>query len=119
MQRVEEARELSGDCRCKSSKCRVIPDGYERARTEGRKCSKSVFEKVEQSSKAEKSQCVTNALHVLQNIRKLALYCTEKVCLPDGESNPGLPRDRRGYLPLYYRGLAVDEGKRNADPNFQ
>ena len=27
--------------------------------------------------------------------------------LPDGESNPGLPRDRRGYLPLYYRGLAV------------
>ena len=24
--------------------------------------------------------------------------------LPDGESNPGLPRDRRGYLPLYYRG---------------
>ena len=28
----------------------------------------------------------------------------EKVVLPDGESNPGLPRDRRGYLPLYYRG---------------
>ena len=28
-----------------------------------------------------------------------------KHCLPDGESNPGLPRDRRGYLPLYYRGL--------------
>ena len=28
-----------------------------------------------------------------------------KSCLPDGESNPGLPRDRRGYLPLYYRGL--------------
>ena len=27
-------------------------------------------------------------------------------CLPDGESNPGLPRDRRGYSPLYYRGLA-------------
>ena len=25
--------------------------------------------------------------------------------LPGGESNPGLPRDRRGYLPLYYRGL--------------
>ena len=24
--------------------------------------------------------------------------------LPDGELNPGLPRDRRGYLPLYYRG---------------
>jgi hypothetical protein len=27
--------------------------------------------------------------------------------LPDGESNPGLPRDRRGYLPLYYRGDAL------------
>ena len=25
--------------------------------------------------------------------------------LPGGESNPGLLRDRRGYLPLYYRGL--------------
>ena len=24
--------------------------------------------------------------------------------LRDGESNPGLPRDRRGYSPLYYRG---------------
>ncbi len=27
-----------------------------------------------------------------------------KMYLPGGESNPGLPRDRRGYLPLYYRG---------------
>ena len=27
--------------------------------------------------------------------------------LPDRESNPGLPRDRRGYSPLYYRGLNV------------
>ena len=27
----------------------------------------------------------------------------EKI-LRDGESNPGLPRDRRGYSPLYYRG---------------
>jgi hypothetical protein len=25
--------------------------------------------------------------------------------LPDGELNPGLPRDRRGYSPLYYLGL--------------
>ena len=24
---------------------------------------------------------------------------------PDGELNPGLPRDRRGYSPLYYRGF--------------
>ena len=32
--------------------------------------------------------------------------------LPDGELNPGLPRDRRGYLPLYYRGF--DEKVMNA-----
>ena len=25
--------------------------------------------------------------------------------LPGGEWNPGLPRDRRGYSPLYYRGF--------------
>jgi hypothetical protein len=25
--------------------------------------------------------------------------------LPDRVSNPGLPRDRREYLPLYYRGI--------------
>ena len=28
----------------------------------------------------------------------------KKFNLPGGESNPGLPRDRRGYSPLYYRG---------------
>ncbi len=28
----------------------------------------------------------------------------KKKVLPDRESNPGLPRDRRRYLPLYYRG---------------
>ena len=27
--------------------------------------------------------------------------------LRDGESNPGLPRDRRGYSPLYYRGVII------------
>ena len=30
----------------------------------------------------------------------------KKDALPDRESNPGLPRDRRRYLPLYYRGSA-------------
>ena len=30
-----------------------------------------------------------------------------KDILPGGESNPGLPRDRRGYLPLYYRGHII------------
>ena len=28
----------------------------------------------------------------------------KKVFLPDGELNPGLPRDRRGSLPLDYQG---------------
>ena len=30
-----------------------------------------------------------------------------KNVLPGGESNPGLPRDRRGYSPLYYRGWSL------------
>ena len=30
----------------------------------------------------------------------------KKDILPGGESNPGLPRDRRGYSPLYYRGCS-------------
>ena len=30
-----------------------------------------------------------------------------KNILPDGELNPGLPRDRRGSLPLDYQGLDV------------
>jgi hypothetical protein len=29
----------------------------------------------------------------------------KKMNLPDGELNPGFPRDRLGYSPLYYRGL--------------
>ncbi len=37
--------------------------------------------------------------------------------LPDGESNPGLPRDRRGYSPLYYRGLLTNL-LRYSSPNF-
>ena len=32
---------------------------------------------------------------------------TNKKVLRDGESNPGLPRDRRGYSPLYYRGVII------------
>ena len=38
--------------------------------------------------------------------------CWKKEILPGGESNPGLPRDRRGYLPLYYRGFDEE------DPDF-
>jgi hypothetical protein len=32
--------------------------------------------------------------------------CQNEKKLRDRELNPGLPRDRRGYLPLYYRGYA-------------
>ena len=35
----------------------------------------------------------------------------QKVYLPDGESNPGLLRDRQGSLPLDYRGLVGRERK--------
>ena len=31
-----------------------------------------------------------------------------KMILPGRESNPGRPRDRREYSPLYYRGLTID-----------
>ena len=34
-------------------------------------------------------------------VYKLKNYIFKKEKLPVGESNPGLPRDRRGYLPLY------------------
>ncbi len=29
--------------------------------------------------------------------------------LPGGELSPGLPRDRRGYLPLYYKDLMLEK----------
>ena len=32
------------------------------------------------------------------------IYLTKRCILPGGELNPGLPRDRRGYSPLYYLG---------------
>ena len=34
-------------------------------------------------------------------------FLMAKTILPGGESNPGLLRDRQGYLPLYYRGLVI------------
>ena len=38
----------------------------------------------------------------------LGLFKLRKNDLPDRVSNPGLPRDRREYLPLYYRGMLVE-----------
>ena len=40
----------------------------------------------------------------IQNCNKVSTISENLKNLPDGELNPGLPRDRRGYLPLYYRG---------------
>ena len=37
--------------------------------------------------------------------------------LPDGELNLGLPRDRRGSLPLDYQGFGDDE-KRGSFPTY-
>ena len=44
--------------------------------------------------------------------KKIYIYIYIKIYrksknLPDGELNPGLPRDRWGYSPIYYRGLDV------------
>ncbi len=36
-------------------------------------------------------------------------YNNDKISLPDRESNPGLPRDRRRSSPLDYRGIVADE----------
>ena len=40
--------------------------------------------------------------------------------LPDRELKPGLPCDRRGYLPLFYRGLDISSHGLNviSDSNF-
>ena len=45
------------------------------------------------------------------------LWQSKKI-LPDGELNPGLPRDRRGYSPLYYRGL-ITSAKTMLKNNFK
>ena len=40
-------------------------------------------------------------LPLLEKFAILIEKCMQNNMLPVGESNPGLPRDRRGYLPLY------------------
>ena len=42
-----------------------------------------------------------------EKVKKIRRRKRKKRLLPGGESNPGLPRDRRGYSPLYYRGHTV------------
>ena len=38
---------------------------------------------------------------------KSILLSTKKKCLPDGELNPSLLRDRRVFQPLDYKGLDI------------
>ena len=46
-----------------------------------------------------------NKLCFILMILHLKIKYLTKICiLPGGELNPGLPRDRRGYSPLYYLG---------------
>ena len=50
----------------------------------------------------------------LASYRKINLL-RDKKCLPGGESNPGLPRDRRRYSPLYYRGQDTQQLSQDLD----
>ena len=54
----------------------------------------------------------TKKTEILKNISKKKIQKILKSILPGRELNPGLARDRRGYLPLYYRGWwgAVSNG---------
>ena len=49
-------------------------------------------------------QLTTTPIGHLDTVVPLVSFAGKKI-LRDGESNPGLPRDRRGYSPLYYRGV--------------
>ena len=65
--------------------------------------------------------CSCNIKYVLvkeeKEKKKKKIYINKnKKILPGGESNPGLPRDRRGYLPLYYRGHVCRSETIGVDP---
>ena len=61
-----------------------------------------------------KSTKYTKQNNILQQQKLCFLEKKRQKHLPDGELNPGLPRDRRGYLPLYYRGW-YRENERNLE----
>ena len=42
---------------------------------------------------------------IIKSILKHLSKSEKQKHIPGGESNPGLPRDKRGYSPLYYRGI--------------
>jgi hypothetical protein len=53
-----------------------------------------------------KSRTVRNFFNLSLDISPMTghITCGRVKWFPGGESNPGHPRDRREYLPLYYRG---------------
>ena len=50
-------------------------------------------------------------------LKEKEIFVKDKRNLPDGELNPGLPRDRRGSLPLDYQGL--DSVQEKSSSNYQ
>ena len=54
------------------------------------------------------SQKLESLIRYFDLIKSLQTFHMRAKTLPGGELNPGLPRDRRGYSPLYYRGDALD-----------
>ena len=58
--------------------------------------------------KSSKKKKKKNPSSLMSFGEKKILDPRENKNLPGGESNPGLSRDRRGYSPLYYRGLDLD-----------
>ena len=55
-------------------------------------------------SSAMIKQQMNNSFFILMILHLKIKYLTKRCILPGGELNPGLPRDRRGYSPLYYLG---------------
>ena len=52
---------------------------------------------------------ICDEMKVIQGANPWQKKIGKRNVLPGRESNPGLPRDRRRYLPLYYRGLTVNQ----------
>ena len=64
-----------------------------------------IFTSVTQRSLKEKKERMDMIKdYYVKNVEFPRFKRIKKQVLPGGELNPGLPRDRRGSLPLYYRG---------------
>ena len=68
-------------------------------------CREVEEEKEEEQPEKEEEEEEENPANPFLYLRKRMF--PSKKSLPGGESNPGLPRDRRRYSPLYYRGPCI------------